>query len=148
MNDKLTYSESTPDVAEYLELRQSVDFSPRTEEAARRGLPGSLWAITVRDHDGRLIGMARVVGDGGCSYLVVDVIVHPEFQGQGIGSEMMRRMDAWIDRAVPRGAMISLLADVPGRKLYERHGFEYAAPDSVGMKRRIAGDRPTTTALQ
>ncbi len=137
MDEDFTYVNSPPEVPEYLELRRSVGFSPRSEEAARRGLPGSLWAITVRARDGRAVGMARVVGDGGCSYLVVDVIVSPDVQRRGIGSELMRRLDSWIDREVPDGAMISLLADAPGRKLYEHHGFAYTAPESLAMKRLV-----------
>jgi len=34
----------------------------------------------------------------------------------------------------PPGPYITLLADEPGRRLYERHGFVLAAPQSVGMK--------------
>ena len=85
-----------------------------------------------------------MVGDGGCSFLVVDVIVHPEFQGRGIGTEMMRRLDSWIESNVPDGAMIRMLADEPGRSLYERHGVEYTAPESVAMKRLVGRRTPVT----
>lgn len=144
MQDQFTYTESPPGIREYQELRRSVNFSPRSEESAGRGLPGSCWVVTVRTGTGRAVGMARMVGDGGCSFLVVDVIVHPDFQGRGIGSEMMRRLDAWIEAHVPDGAMISMLADEPGRRLYERHGFRYTAPESVAMKRFVVGRSPAT----
>ena len=144
MQEQIIYSEAPPEISEYLALRRAVNFSPRSEESARRGLPGSSWVVTARTAGGRAVGMARMVGDGGCSFLVVDVIVHPEFQGRGIGSEMMRRLDSWIDAHVPDTALICLLADEPGRRLYERHGFGYTAPESVAMKRFVTGRSRTT----
>ncbi len=134
--DTIIYDEDIPTVDEYLALRQSVDFSPRSREAAEKGLPGSQFCVVARTEN-KLVGMARLVGDGGCSFLVVDVIVIPEMQGRGIGAGMMRRMDKWIDANVPPTGMISMMADEPGRKLYERYGFKYTAPESLGMKRFV-----------
>ena len=140
----LHYQQEPPTVDEYLALREAVKFSPRSRQAAETGLPGSSWAITARE-GGKAVGMARLVGDGGCSFLVVDVIVHPEYQGRGIGTEMMRQMDEWIDSNLPDGAMISLLADEPGRRLYERLGYRFTAPESLAMKRFIARAEPEST---
>ena len=92
------------------------------------GLPGSLFAVCARK-DGQAVGMARIVGDGGCSFLIVDVIVIPECQGRGIGTELMRRLGIWMDSNIPPGGMVILTADGPGRKLYERMGFTYTAPN-------------------
>jgi ribosomal protein S18 acetylase RimI-like enzyme len=36
--------------------------------------------------EGALIGMGRIVGDGGTSYQVVDIAVRPEHQGAGWAS--------------------------------------------------------------
>lgn len=130
----VSIQDEVPSVDEYLRLRNGVNFSPRSIEAAATGLPGSLYAVTAR-RDGRAVGMARIVGDGGCSFLIVDVIVEPELQGQGIGSELMNRLSSWLDANVPPGGMVILMADEPGRKLYERHGFRYSAPESLGMKK-------------
>lgn len=130
----VSYQDKVPTVEEYLRLRNSVNFSPRSIEAAEKGLPGSLYCVTAR-RAGRAVGMARIVGDGGCSFLLVDVIVEPEEQGRGIGSELMNRISSWLDANVPPGGMVLLTADEPGRKLYERHGFRYSAPESPGMKK-------------
>ena len=119
----VSYHDELPSVIEYLSLRESVKFSPRSVEAATKGLPGSLYSVTAR-RDGRAVGMARIVGDGGCSFLVVDVIVIPE---------LMNRLNSWMVVNVPPGGMVILTADEPGRKLYERHGFSYSAAESLGM---------------
>lgn len=38
----------------------------------------------------QLIGMVRVVGDGASVILIQDLLVHPEYQRKGIGSQLMR----------------------------------------------------------
>jgi len=137
--DSIEFLDEAPTAEEYIALREAVGFSPRSAEAARRGLPGSLYAVSIRD-GGEAVGMARIVGDGGCSFLVVDVIVRPDYQGRGLGTALLDRLSAWIDAHVPPGGMVSLLADEPGRRLYERYGFRYTAPESLGMKKHIPLD--------
>lgn len=87
----LDWSEAPPDPAEYLALRAAVGLGARTEEAARRGLAGGLHAVTVRD-GGRLVGMGRIVGDGGAFAQVVDVAVAGTHRRHGIATEIVRRL--------------------------------------------------------
>jgi GNAT superfamily N-acetyltransferase len=43
-------------------------------------------------HGGRLVGAGRVLADGlDCAY-VADVAVHPDHQGRGLGSDIIRRL--------------------------------------------------------
>ena len=62
--------------------------SPKTIEAARKGLPNTLYGVSLR-HDDEVIGMGRIIGDGGCFYTVVDIAVAPPFQGRGLGKRIM-----------------------------------------------------------
>jgi hypothetical protein len=41
----VSYHDELPSVIEYLSLRDSVKFSPRSVEAAAKGLPGSLYSV-------------------------------------------------------------------------------------------------------
>jgi ribosomal protein S18 acetylase RimI-like enzyme len=81
--------------------------------------------------------MGRLLGDGGWYFHVVDVAVLPEHQRQGLGDEILRALLDQVRRAAPAGAYISLLADPPGRRLYQRHGFVETAPESIGMALRL-----------
>ena len=126
----------TPEPDEYCALRKAAGLSSRTPIAARLGLPGSLFAVCVR-HEGLLIGMGRVVGDGGCNYEVVDVAVHPDFQRRGFGFQIMELLMQYIDDNAPDSAYVSLIADQGAPVLYEKFGFEFTAPDSVAMAKRI-----------
>lgn len=128
--------EETPAVEEYRALRVAAGLSPKTAEAAARGLPNSLFAVCARQGD-RLIGMGRVVGDGGCNFEIVDIAVHPDLQRQGVGSAIMEALMAYLHAHAPPSAYVSLIADEGAPALYRRFGFEPTAPASVGMALRL-----------
>ena len=125
-----------PGPDEYCALRVATGLSSRTPIAARLGLEGSLHAVCVRD-EGTLIGMGRVVGDGGCNYEVVDVAVHPDYQRQGYGFRIMEALMEYIHDHAPESAYVSLIADHGAPALYAKFGFEFTAPTSVAMAKRI-----------
>ena len=81
---------------------------------------------------GELVGMGRVIGDGGWYFHVADMCVSPEHQRRGIGDAVLTRLIDGILAAAPGDPYITLLADPPGRALYRRHGFVESAPDSLG----------------
>ena len=125
-----------PGAEEYRALRAAAGLSSRTAIAAQFGLAGSLHAVCVRD-EGTLIGMGRVTGDGGCNFEIVDVAVHPDYQRQGYGYQIMEALMAYIHEYAPESAYVSLIADHGAPALYEKFGFEFTAPTSVAMAKRI-----------
>ena len=129
---ELQYFEDPPSTREYMDLRLESGLSGKTFEAAELGLAGTYLAVTVRDQE-RLVGMGRVIGDGGCFFQVVDIAVHPDYQRRGIGQGIMSRLVAAIRDRVPASAYVSLIADGDANRLYEKFGFEPTAPRSIGM---------------
>jgi ribosomal protein S18 acetylase RimI-like enzyme len=77
--------------------------------------------------------MGRVIGDGGWYFHIADMAVLPEHQRRGLGSAVLDHLLQQIRDGAPDGALVTLLADPPGRSLYTRHGFVESAPGSVGM---------------
>ena len=122
----------TPKPEEYCELRVAAGLSPRNVVAATQGLPGTLFAVCVRDGD-HLVGMGRVVGDGGLNYGIVDLAVHPNYQRRGIARSIMELLMRYIHGHAPDSAYVSLLADGGAPALYAKFGFEFTAPRTVGM---------------
>ena len=119
-----------PDIDSYLRLRKNTGLSPRSRKAAELGLPNSLFAVTAYDGE-KVVGMGRVIGDGGCNYEVVDVAIEPEYQGKGLGRSVMEAIMSYLDKNAPEGSYISMIADVPS--LYEKFGFKLCSPNSEGM---------------
>jgi ribosomal protein S18 acetylase RimI-like enzyme len=121
-----------PSVATYQQLRIATGLSAKTTEAAARGLPHSLFAVQVL-HGDAVVGMGRIIGDGGCFYQVVDIAVLPAHQGKGLGKLIMREIMQFIETEVPASAYVSLIADGQAQELYAQFGFQHTAPASVGM---------------
>lgn len=67
---------------EYNELRLSVEWPPITEGQAERGLAHTTFLVAARDGE-RIVGMGRMLFDFGYTAYLGDVIVRPEYQGQG-----------------------------------------------------------------
>ncbi|WP_310621424.1 GNAT family N-acetyltransferase [Flexibacterium corallicola] len=121
-----------PNVEDYLRIRQNAGLSAFGEKAAELGLKGTLFAVSVFHRD-QVIGMGRIVGDGGCFFQVVDIAVEPEHQGKGLGKQIMDALMEYLSEIPHRPAYVSLMADVPANTFYERYGFKETAPKSVGM---------------
>jgi GNAT superfamily N-acetyltransferase len=117
---------------DYRRLRSAAGMAPRSAEAAARGLPNTLYGVSVL-HDQQVIGMGRVIGDGGCFFVVVDIAVEPEHQGRGLGKCIMSALDAWLRANAPDSSNVSLIADGDAKHLYARFGFAEVGPVSVGM---------------
>jgi len=128
--------ERFPGADDYCRLRAEAGMAPRTIEAARRGLPNTLYGVSLL-HDDRVVGMGRVIGDGGCFFIVVNIAVTPSLQGQGLGKRIMAALDAWLRGNAPPSAVVSLAADGDARHLYARFGFVETAPFSVNMEYQV-----------
>ena len=121
-----------PAIATYQLLRVAAGLSAKSTEAAAKGLPNSLFAVQVLLGD-EVVGMGRIIGDGGCFFQVVDIAVLPAHQGKGLGKLIMREIMQFIETEVPQSAYVSLIADGQAQDLYAQFGFRHTAPASVGM---------------
>jgi ribosomal protein S18 acetylase RimI-like enzyme len=127
-----------PTLDEYLELRRSSGLSPKTPEQGAPALTGNWYFCHVRtdaDHaePARAVAMGRIIGDGGWYFHIADIATLPEFQRQGLGRMVMNRLLDEIRAKAPADPYVTLLADPPGRRLYESLGFVDADP-SLGMR--------------
>lgn len=81
-----TYNE-----AEIMALYSSVGWSNYTNNSSmlRQAYKSSLYILAAYAGD-KLVGILRAVGDGASVVFLQDLIVLPEYQRQGIGSQLMR----------------------------------------------------------
>lgn len=79
--------------SEILPLYRSVGWSNYYErpEMLQKAYAGSLCILGAYEND-KLIGIIRAVGDGHSVVFIQDIIVHPEYQRQGIGTKLMQVM--------------------------------------------------------
>jgi len=126
-----------PTVEDYCRLRIAAGLSAKSEEQARIGLPNSWFAVTVV-HDSKVVGMGRIIGDGGTAFQIVDIALEPEHHGKGLGKAIMTALMEYLAAHAPEGAYVSLIADGDAKHLYAKYGFEPVMPASIGMAMRVA----------
>ena len=122
-----------PLLDDYLRLREDSGLSPKSSEQGALAIAGSWSFLHAVDENGATVGMGRVVGDGGWYFVVADMAVLPEHQGCGLGGRMLDVLLDEIRERAPESAYVTLIADPPGRKLYESRGFTDVAPGRTGM---------------
>ena len=129
--------EETPSTSVYIDIRLQAGLSRKSEEAAARGLPNTIFGIVVYS-DERPIGIGRIIGDGGCFYEVTDIAVVPEHQKKGVGVMIMEALVGYLKKNAPSTAYVSLIADHGTPHFYEKFGFTLSEmPKSSGMHMRI-----------
>lgn len=136
MHDDYSLECEVPDTGTYLDLRRAGGLRPFPAAAVEAGLQQSWHAVILYSGE-KPVGMGRIVGDGGCFFQIVDIVVHPEHQRKGLGKTIMRALINELEDRAPKGAYVSLIADVPADELYAQFGFVATAPRSIGMARRI-----------
>lgn len=122
--------DSVVGVEDFMRLRKVSGLSARPESAVAMGLKNSLYGVQIKQGS-LVVGMGRLIGDGGLNFDVVDIAVAPEHQGFGLGRMIMEALMAYLHATATPGAYITLMADVPA--LYEKFGFAYSSPESEGM---------------
>ena len=116
----MKYCFEKADPMQLADLREAVGWN-RMEEALKRPALSNLFEIGCYEEE-KLIGYLCVVSNGVTDAYIQDVMVHPNAQGRGIGSELMRRA---IERIRETGiGMISVIyGDERLRHFYEKFGF-------------------------
>jgi GNAT superfamily N-acetyltransferase len=95
--------------------------NPPSPEAHLRIMQGSDYVVAALDRgtNDRVIGFVTAISDGvSCAY-IPHLGVVPEWQGQGVGRELMQRMLARLSHLY----MIDLMADEDVHPFYEKLGF-------------------------
>lgn len=85
-------------------------------------------------HDGELVGMGRLVGDGAVICYIQDLIVVPNIQAHGIGSMLIERLIAYATSlGIPDTTMMLDLMCAKGREsFYQKHGFIARPTEDLG----------------
>ncbi len=118
---------------DYNALRIAVGWPAVEKTQAKVGIDNSAFLIAAVS-EGRTIGAARVISDGGYMALIVDVMVLPAFQGKGIGKELMQQCMDYIKGNLSDGpsVFVNLMA-VPGKEpFYKKFGFDERPNEKAG----------------
>jgi len=132
-------SERRPSVRDYVGLRAQAGWGKIDEETARRSIEAATFTVCLHCGD-RLIGVARVMGDGVLYFFLADLIVDTEFRGERLGDRLMKMVTNYFDRSARQGASIMVISLKGVEAFYERFGFVQCpdGPFGAGMHYRAA----------
>jgi len=116
----MIYVENQPTSAKAIaDLRRSVGWNGM-EDCYKNPMMTSYYHIACYDAY-RLIGYVDTVSNGVTDAYIQDLMVHPEYQGKGIGTELMNRIIARLKEN--KIYMISVVYEEKLLPFYRRFGF-------------------------
>ena len=102
-----------------VDLRESVGWS-RMEHEYKNPLLTSYYHIAVYEKE-LLIGYIDCVSNGVTDAYIQDLMVHPDYQGRGIGTDLMKKMIDYLKKK--HIYMISVVFEEKLKPFYEKFGF-------------------------
>ena len=134
-----------PTVEEFEDLVSAVGFRGHDPQAVEIALRNTVFSVCAEE-DKRVVGVARIVGDGAISFLLTNVIVRSADQRQGIGFGMVKELFGELER-LPYKNIVLEVVPTPGlESFYERLGFRSSHNAPPGMVRWFNDERMTKTA--
>ncbi len=135
----MKYEENVLSYKDYYRLRKSVGWTNFSKKQAEAALDHSLYTVIAVENN-ETVAMGRLIGDGQY-YMIVDVIVHPDFQNQGIGTSILNMLLKYADNHTPSEGRtsIQLIAEKGKEAFYETLGFKRIPHEfcGSGMRRVI-----------
>ncbi len=118
---------------EYMKLRRIVGWVEFPLEQAKVCIEKAYFVQCVRD-DGKAIGLARLLWDGGYIAFLSDVIVVPEYQGRGIGRKLVETCIEKLKVDMKPGYKVKMnLNSAKGKEaFYEKFGFKVRPNEDAG----------------
>lgn len=132
MSIRQTFVSPAPE--DYLSLRQHSGMGEKDYHRSEIALRNSLFTVSIYDGD-LLIAFGRIVGDGGITYVVSDIMVDAAYQRKGYGEQVMQAIDRYFDEHAHEDSYILLIANRPADQLYHKHRFAYLPENKCGMLR-------------
>ncbi|MEO1593226.1 MAG: GNAT family N-acetyltransferase [Cyanobacteria bacterium J06632_22] len=120
------------DLYELEELCDAVGWSRRPIRKVKKAIQHSFLVVTMWEQRGtrrRLVGFSRATSDHAFNATIWDVVIHPDFQGQGLGKALMKQLVKKLRSEDISN--VTLFADPQVVSFYERLGF---TPDPEGIK--------------
>jgi len=136
IQDTITFRETLPEIKDYWDLFQTTRWNEEYNFSIQEltiAIQNSWYSISLYDLN-KLIGFGRVIADGVHHALILDLIIHPDYQNMGLGSRLLDRLICRCKDNQIRD--IQLFAAKDKYAFYEKFGFEKRPINAPGMQLR------------
>jgi GNAT superfamily N-acetyltransferase len=121
-----------PTVEEFAAVTAAVGFKPHPDEAIAIGLANSFHCVCALADEG-VVGLGRIVGDGGIEFCLCNIMVVPAFQRLGIGTRIVSALLDRMRQVTYENVLVEALP-LPGlESFYARFGFKACRQYAPGM---------------
>ena len=119
--------------ADFIKLYESAGWGKKCEDIVQVSLENSNVTFAVIEEE-NVIGMARLLGDGGMAFYLKDFVILPEFQGKGIGKELLDYVQNYIRNQLKDGwqTKLELMSAKGKEEFYKKFGFEERPSKCLG----------------
>ena len=123
--DEIEIVENVLTPEDFVRLRTATGFADIPLPHATRALKNGLVNVSALC-DGELVGMGRLVGDGAMYWYLQEIIVLPEYQGQGIGRKIVNYLVEYVILHSSTGKFTTIGGvSAKGKEgFYQKMGFE------------------------
>jgi len=130
----IIYKTSLPHIDEYFSLFETTGWNSDyclTKDELDLSLSNSYYTVSAYE-DNKLVGFGRIVSDGVIHAMIYEMIVDPDYQGEGIGSNILNML---VEKCLKNKIRDIQLFCAKGKKVfYERHGFTARDNNAPGMQ--------------
>ena len=120
----ITIKENIDNVEEFNYLFDEVGWRAHDYELSKQALNNNVYSVSVYNND-KIIGYGRIIGDGIIYLYIHDIMVHPNYQGQGIGKQIMEKLVSKINEIKKENPYLReyLGASLGKEEFYKKCGF-------------------------
>lgn len=136
----ITYNENILTADDIILFQRKMGWTEEPKDQLIKSLSNTLFSVVAKKDD-EIIGMGRLLGDAAMYWYINDVFILTEYQGLGIGKEIVKRLVQYAKQNSISGTSVSIyLMSAQGKEgFYEKLGFrsrphEY---EGAGMEMEI-----------
>lgn len=125
---------------DFIRLKREAGFQDAPVNQVEKALKNGLFHVSAVC-DGKVVGMGRLVGDGAMYWYLQEIVVSPEYQGRGIGRQIVGRLLDYVRQNSIPGTRVTVgLSAAKGKAgFYEKFGFVSRPNDACdpGMEKKL-----------
>lgn len=135
--NQFIYKTSIPKQKAFYELFTTTNWNEQYQldpEELYQALKNSWYLVSAYENE-KLVGFGRIICDGIVHALILDLIVHPDYQNLGIGGQVLNKLITKCQQHEIKD--IQLFCAKGYTSFYEKHGFNKRPDDSPGMEIKL-----------